>query len=123
VFHIVARSEWEAAQAAGEYRPASLHSEGFIHFSYSHQWRLTQQRYYRNHTDLVLLHIDPAALSQKLKVENGFPHLYGPLPCSAITRVQPLTPLRDLTVALHRGIRPTADDLREIQAELVVLPE
>ena len=123
MFHIVARSDWEAAQAAGEYRPASLASEGFIHFSYAHQWRLTQQRYYRNHSDLLLLHIDAAALPDKLKVENGFPHLYAPLACAAVTRVQSLTPLRDLTVALHRGIRPTADELREVQADLVVLPE
>ncbi len=123
MFHIVARSEWEAARAAGEFRPASLDSEGFIHFSYAHQWRLTQQRYYQKQTDLVLLHIDAAALPKELKIENGFPHLYAPLPCSAVTRIQPLTPLHDLRVALHRGIRPTADDLREVQADLVVLPE
>ena len=123
MFHIAARSEWEASQAAAEYRPASLQSEGFIHFSYAHQWRLTLQRYYQNQSDLMLLHINEGALPDGLRIENGFPHLYAPLPCAAVTEATPLTPLRDLTVALHRGIRPNADNLREVQADLVVLPE
>ncbi|MBN9417594.1 MAG: DUF952 domain-containing protein [Candidatus Eremiobacteraeota bacterium] len=123
LFHIVARSDWEASLPSGSYSAASLTSEGFIHFSYAHQWRLTLQRYYRNHSDLVLLHIDPAALPQEPRVENGFPHLYAPLPVAAVTQVQSLTPLRDLTVALHRGIAPSAESLREVAADLVVLPE
>lgn len=123
MFHIAQQSEWQASQASGEYRPASLAAEGFIHFSYAHQWRLTLQRYYQRQAGLVLLHIDEAALPAGLKVENGFPHLYAPLPCSAVTRVENLTPLRDLTVALHRGIRPSAQELRAAEADLVVLPE
>jgi predicted amidohydrolase/uncharacterized protein (DUF952 family) len=123
MFHIADESEWQASLAAGEYRPSSLESEGFIHFSYAAQWRLSWQRYYQGRSGLVLLQIDESALPQAVKVENGFPHLYGPLPCAAVSSVQPLTPLRDLRVALHRGIRPGADCLREVQADLVVLPE
>ena len=33
ILHIVSRAEWEAAQGAGRYAPASLEREGFIHFS------------------------------------------------------------------------------------------
>ncbi|MBS2039137.1 DUF952 domain-containing protein [bacterium] len=123
MFHIADQSAWQACQASGEYRPPSLSQEGFIHFSYAHQWRLTQQRYYQGQDGLVLLHIDEAALPPGLKQENGFPHLYAPLPCSAVTRVEVLTPLRDLTVALHRGIRPEPESLSQVQADLVVLPE
>ncbi|MFN8613146.1 MAG: DUF952 domain-containing protein [Vulcanimicrobiota bacterium] len=123
LFHIAEESCWLASQSEGEYRPASLENEGFIHFSYGHQWRLTQQRYYRGRSGLLLLHIDESALPPALRVEGGFPHLYAPLPCSSVVRTETLTPLRDLTVALHRAIRPEADSLRQVQADLVVLPE
>ena len=33
IFHIIAQSEWEAAQEAGVLAPPSLEREGFIHFS------------------------------------------------------------------------------------------
>lgn len=126
LFHIVERQAWQACQASGLYRASSLDNEGFIHFSYSHQWRLTQQRYYRRHSDLLLLHIDPALLPEQPRLENGFPHFYAPLPCSAVTQVERLTPLRDLTVALHCAIQPDVDSLRAARhggADLVVLPE
>jgi len=126
LFHIVERHLWQASLPAGSYRAASLESEGFIHLSYVHQWRLTQQRYYRKHSDLLLLHIDSAALPNQPRVEGGFPHLYAPLPCRAVTKVEDLTPLRDLTVALHCAIKPGVDSLTEARlggADLVVLPE
>jgi uncharacterized protein (DUF952 family) len=35
LYHLIAASDWRAAQASGEYRPTSLEKEGFIHLSTS----------------------------------------------------------------------------------------
>ena len=57
VFHIVKVLIWEAAKATGEYRPASLESEGFIHFSKVEQVVATANRFYRGQDGLVLLEV------------------------------------------------------------------
>jgi uncharacterized protein (DUF952 family) len=89
LFHITTRDAWERACAAGEYRPASLASEGFIHLSTAAQWPATRQRFYRDVPDLVLLHVAPAGLEIRYERADGddFPHLYGPLPIGAVIEV------------------------------------
>lgn len=119
LYHIVSRADWEA----DEYSPASLAVEGFVHYSFAHQWRLTQQRYYRGVPDLLLLQVEDSLLNCPLRVENGFPHGYGPLPRSAVRSAVPLETSRDLRVTLWSGISPQADELRTLQTDLVVLPE
>ncbi len=95
ILHIVSRSDWEAARTAGAYRAESLDSEGFIHFSRWSQLAATAARYYAGVSDLVVLVVDEAALDD-LRVElspstgETFPHLYGPLPVSAVVEVMPL---------------------------------
>lgn len=92
LFHITTRTAWEAAKPTGEYRPPSLASEGFIHLSTAAQWRATRERFYRDVPDLVLLHIEPAGLDIRYERadDDDFPHLYGPLPASAIIDVTAL---------------------------------
>jgi uncharacterized protein (DUF952 family) len=95
ILHIVSRSAWAAARTAGMYRAESLSSEGFIHFSSWSQLAVTAGRYYSRVPDLVVLVVDAAALDD-LRVElspstgETFPHLYGPLPVSAVVEVLPL---------------------------------
>ena len=95
ILHVVSRSEWEAARTSGMYRAESLSSEGFIHFSRWPQLAATVGRYYAGVPDLVVLVVDEAALDD-LRVElspstgESFPHLYGPLPVSAVVEVLPL---------------------------------
>jgi uncharacterized protein (DUF952 family) len=88
LFHITTRAAWEHARHAGEYRPASLASEGFIHLSTEAQWRATLDRFYRGVPDLVLLRIDPSRVRAELRYEpadgDAFPHLYGPLESDAV---------------------------------------
>jgi uncharacterized protein (DUF952 family) len=97
IFHIVAAPDWEQARRRGEYRPPSLAAEGFIHFSYAGQVAATRRRHYAGVADLVLLEIDERGLDAPLVVEDtagtgqDFPHLYGPLPVSAVIAVHPLT--------------------------------
>ena len=92
LFHITTREAWQAAQAAGEYRPPSLASEGFIHLSTAAQWRATSHRFYREVPDLILLHVDPTKLDIRYERADGddFPHLYGPLPLAAVIELTAL---------------------------------
>ncbi len=98
IFHIVKRQEWMLAVKRGSYAPESLRIEGFIHCSTVAQVIDTANRFYRGQRDLVVLHIDEARLTAKLKFEalsgaHGetvgelFPHLYGELNVDAVVRV------------------------------------
>lgn len=102
--HLCAADEWRTAQEVGEHRPASLAASGFVHLSTPEQVHLPSNRLYGGRTDLVLLRIDPARLSSPVRWEPGvpadpmgmeFPHLYGPLPISAVISVTPYLPDAD----------------------------
>lgn len=96
LFHICARSDWEEARRRGEYRTASLESEGFIHLSTPDQVAATADRFYRGQTGLVLLVIDAGRLLPEVRYEAAdgalFPHLYGPLPLGAVMGVSEFEP-------------------------------
>jgi uncharacterized protein (DUF952 family)/uncharacterized glyoxalase superfamily protein PhnB len=98
LFHIARREDWEAAQRVGAYRISTLgrtlEQEGFIHLSFARQVRGVADRFYAGLDEpLVLLSIDPAALTAALVIEpvagtdERFPHLYGELPVAAVRRV------------------------------------
>lgn len=101
ILHIAERPAWDAARAAGAYRPASLDAEGFIHCSTVHQVVETAHRFFAGRTDLVLLCIDEARCRAPVKYEPPadtgrdpaagalFPHIYGPLPPDAVVGVVP----------------------------------
>lgn len=116
IYHIAPRTAWDAAQLQGEYRTASLETEGFIHCSTAAQVLRVANAYYRNAPDLVVLHIDPATLGETAPLrweppshpthaadaehpatasDERFPHIYGPLPLDAVAAVTPITPEPD----------------------------
>lgn len=101
IFHLALATDWAAAQAAGNYRVStlgrSLEDEGFLHASYADQWQGVHDAFYAGVTEpLVLLEIDPVLLDVPLVVETpdgadrAFPHIYGPLPVSAVVDVRPV---------------------------------
>jgi uncharacterized protein (DUF952 family) len=101
LFHLALRRDWEEAQGAGEYRVSTrgrtLAEEGYLHASYAHQWQGVRDAYYADVTEpLVLLEVDPALLDVPVVVETpegadeAFPHIYGPLPVTAVVDVRPL---------------------------------
>lgn len=101
LFHLALPDEWESALGRGVYeistRGATLAEVGFIHLAFAHQWPQVRQAFYADLDDLLLLSIDPGMLGDQVIVEVGnpatgeeFPHLYGPLPTSAVTGVRPL---------------------------------
>jgi uncharacterized protein (DUF952 family) len=102
LFHIALAGDWAAAQSAGEYtvstRGRTLVDEGFVHCSFVDQVDAIAARFYADVDDAVVLHIDPARLTSRIEVEDlygtgeQFPHVYGPIPITAVVEVQPLRP-------------------------------
>lgn len=102
--HLCSAQDWQLAQERGAHRPDSLATTGFVHLSTPEQVHLPANRLYRGRTDLVLLHIDPAQLTDPVRWEPGvatdpgamlFPHLYGPLPTKAVRDVSSYRPGTD----------------------------
>jgi len=106
IFHITTRAAWDEVRAAGRYTADSLHTEGFIHCSQADQVTWVANTRFRGRTDLVLLHVDEAAVGAEVRRENLeggttlFPHIYGPLPVRAVMQVTPMTPSPDGTFEL-----------------------
>jgi uncharacterized protein (DUF952 family) len=82
-------------------RPPSLASVGFVHLSTPEQVHVPAEALFPGRRDLVLLVVDPAGRTDPVPLEPGrpphpdgllFPHLYGPLPTSAVTAVVPYRP-------------------------------
>lgn len=107
IYHITPRTDWDAAQANGTYRPASLESEGFIHNSTDVQAPLVANAFYHGRMDLVLLVIDTERLTAKLQwdppahpepekapeaLRGKFPHIYGALNLDAVVEVLDFSP-------------------------------
>ena len=96
IYRLLTSELWQRAQAAGSFL-GSEHDlrDGFIHFSTAAQLAETAARHYAGAPDLLLLGVSVAALGGALRWEPSrggalFPHLYGPLPLSAVTSVEPL---------------------------------
>ena len=93
IHHLALQTDWQTAQKAGEYRISTLgrtlDQEGFIHCSRDlDQLHGVHTAFYGHVTQpLLILQIDPAGLD--IRLENGFPPLYGPLPITAVTAVHP----------------------------------
>lgn len=94
IFHIASQVQWTMAAASGVYLQSTLdktiEEEGFMHCSFKDQIAGVAERYYKDvDFPLVLLTIDPEFVDAEIKVENGYPHIYGPLPTSAVVNVEP----------------------------------
>jgi uncharacterized protein (DUF952 family)/GNAT superfamily N-acetyltransferase len=101
LLHLIEPSAWRTALADGAVRPPSLEQVGFVHLSTPQQVHLPAERLFPGRRDLILLVVDPARLTDPVRMEAGvpadpggmlFPHLYGPLPVSAVVAVVPYRP-------------------------------
>ena len=96
VYKIVATEEWAKAEAAGAFAGASVdRADGFIHFSTAEQAPETAAKWFAGRGDLTLAAVEAEALGDDLRWEPSrggalFPHLYGPLPMSAVVWSRPL---------------------------------
>lgn len=96
IYHVVSATNWQKAVQQGFYEADSLAIEGFIHTSQAEQVKGVLERYYKNQSNLLLLHIDESKLTSPLKFElapsinEEFPHIYGRLNLDAVTKVENL---------------------------------
>jgi uncharacterized protein (DUF952 family)/GNAT superfamily N-acetyltransferase len=105
----------EQAWATGLIAPAA--GEAFVHLSRPDQVHVPANHFYRGRRDLVALAIDADRLTGAVRMEGGFPHLYGTITPDAVFDVLPFPPDADggfrLVFAPVPGARPPASDLLE----------
>jgi uncharacterized protein (DUF952 family) len=115
ILHFCPAAHWQAALADGQYTADSLATEGFIHCSTADLVHLPANLLMRGRTDLVLLEIDEARLSEPPRYEQGepndpalFPHVYGPIPVAAVVAVHDFPPGGDgrFTLPITLSDRP-----------------
>ncbi|MEP6677013.1 MAG: DUF952 domain-containing protein [Ferruginibacter sp.] len=94
IYHVTTKHSWQKAQEQGAYEALSLFTEGFIHLSKKEQVAGVLERYYKDQTDLLLLHVDETKLDALLKYEvspsvnEEFPHLFGKLNLDAVVKTE-----------------------------------
>ena len=94
IYKIVSASDWLEAERAGVFGGSAVdRRDGFIHFSTETQVRETAARHFAGQDDLRLVAVSPQRLEIRWEPSRHgalFPHLYGPLPLSAVRAVHPL---------------------------------
>jgi uncharacterized protein (DUF952 family) len=117
LLHITTAQAVAAAERGGEYLPEAFAREGFIHCSYPGQLVAVANRIFRGRRDLVVLHIDRAALECPVVDENLeggtelYPHVYGPLPMAAVIAVHPFPCGADGRFSEISALRPRPADV------------
>lgn len=90
-YHWAVRTDWLDALADGAWpwsgRGLTYSGEGFVHLSFADQLAGTRERFYADLADdeLVLLRLDPSD-DLPILVEDGFPHLFAPLPLDRVVQ-------------------------------------
>ena len=96
IYKICPAALWQDAERGGRFHRAPVDQhDGFIHFSTAAQVAETAARHFAGAAGLVLVAVDAGLLDATLKWEPSrggdlFPHLYGPLPLSAVLWAVPL---------------------------------
>ncbi len=123
IYHVATLADWQQAQQTGSYTTSTygrtLEDEGFIHTARHDQVPEVRDRYYADVTEpLVVLEVETDRLDAPVRDEEVgnevFPHVYGPIPTSAVVawrparlppidlgRREPARPAPALTVAFH----------------------
>ena len=96
VYKIVSESSWREAEERGAFSGAPVDvADGFIHFSTAGQVAETAARHFASQRGLLLVAVLAEQLGDALRWEPSrggalFPHLYAPLPLSAVLWIKPL---------------------------------
>src|SRR3954447_16476843 len=98
IFHIATLADWKDAEASGSYTMSplgrTLEQEGYIHAARHDQVPTVRDRHYADVTEpLVVLEVETDLLDAEVRDERVgeevFPHVYGPIPASAVVAWRP----------------------------------
>ena len=91
VFKVCEKDEWETVRHNDFFGGSKIDkSDGFIHFSTSEQLKETLEKYFKSKAQLYLVEVNTDNLNFVWEVSRNkqpFPHLYEPLPLSAVENV------------------------------------
>lgn len=118
VVRITSPAEWADGRITDE-------GDGFVHLSRPDQVLEPANALYHGRADLQLLILDPAKLSD-VRVEGGFPHLYGELTSDAVVDVVSFPcdddgGFRLALVPMHASRAPASDLIRGMTEDLAPL--
>jgi uncharacterized protein (DUF952 family) len=91
ILHVATRADWEQAETTGYYTGNTLASEGFIHCAKPDQLMHVLTRYFPVLTGHAIVELDTDKVEPEIRWEGTsepFPHIYGPLNVSAMTRIK-----------------------------------
>ena len=101
IYKIESAAIWAEAVAAGSYAGSALdRADGYIHLSTASQAEATLRKWFAGRSGLIVAAVDAAALADALRYEAArggdlFPHLYAPLPMSAVRWTRAIRDLAD----------------------------
>ncbi|HEX5402052.1 MAG TPA: DUF952 domain-containing protein [Pseudonocardiaceae bacterium] len=111
ILHIISRDGWRQAVAAGEVVADSLATQGYVHCSDYGTAHLPANLLFTGRTDMMLLVVDPDQVPVRWEPGDGtapggpwFPHVYGPIPTSAVVATHDFPPSADGTFALPAAL-------------------
>lgn len=96
IYKICPAALWSEAEKAGRFDGAAIDKkDGYIHFSSAAQAAETAALHFAGQDGLLLVAVDGSVLGDALKWEPSrggtlFPHLYAPLPLSAVLWAKPM---------------------------------
>jgi uncharacterized protein (DUF952 family) len=93
IYHIAIATDWVQALEQGFYAPQAFASEAFIHACKAEQVEGVCERYFKDQTGLVVLHINerflkpPHTFVFSAASNDEFPHIFGPINLDAVVEV------------------------------------
>ena len=91
VFKVCEKDEWENIKKNEFFEGSKIDkNDGFIHFSTAEQLKETLEKYFKSESQLYLLEVNADDIDLIWEVSRNkqlFPHLYEPLPLSAVAKI------------------------------------
>lgn len=93
-FKVLTGAQWAVMQRDGQFAGAPVDlADGYVHMSTAEQLDETLAKHFSGQHGLVIAEIDLSGFGEALKWEASrggalFPHLYAPLPLTAVVGVQ-----------------------------------
>ena len=105
-YKVLTAEQMAALEQEGDFTGAPVDiADGYIHLSTAAQLTETVDKHFANQTDLHIAAVDLEAMGEAVKWEESrggqlFPHLYAPLPLTAVVAYSPMKRDEDGTVKL-----------------------